>query len=264
LLLLVLAEPQEVVQARQKARNRQKLLLLVLKAAVGANSPCMANWDAKTYPCYGDANPIRNMNCAMQAAECGTGWRLPCRDDALVESMWLTECNLTGTLPSGFGAWGVTMSRLYLNENPGLVGTIPCSWANLPLSEVLNIGNTNLQGCFPSAGLDDKASGDCRYEDENGVCTLFGYGDRGDVSGVRGECLGRPLEMQLLVQSGLRVVSGMVSAGQQGRGFGCGKRVGVACGIGMVSALGLGHKGGLAGISQGYASLFLQWLIHRH
>lgn len=55
---------------------------------------------------------------------------------------------LTGTLPPDWGSGGITnVTVMYLNDNPGLTGTIPAAWSTFMGGIYLE--RTNVTGCIP-------------------------------------------------------------------------------------------------------------------
>jgi hypothetical protein len=66
--------------------------------------------------------------------------------------LYLMRNNLEGPLPASWGGLS-TLQQLLLHGNTGINGTIPCSWTGMSRLYLLGVGNTGLQGCYPSEQL---------------------------------------------------------------------------------------------------------------
>lgn len=66
-----------------------------------------------------------------------------------LESLSLSECNWSGTLPEQFGSLGSSIDNIFLNDND-LSGSIPESFGNLVMLSVLTLlGNPRMTGILP-------------------------------------------------------------------------------------------------------------------
>lgn len=171
----------------------------------GTNS-WLADWSFTTYPCPG--NRWRAVTgCSndrvqyLQLARQGLDGSLPTTWGAFpglehLTQLYLQGNALKGTLPASWG--GLTSLKfLHLHSNPGLTGTIPCSWATVgnrsipwlekpyPYLSTLALGNTSLVGCYPTQELQAAAASfDKSLSVDKSLGSKVGPSP---VSGVRGE-----------------------------------------------------------------------------
>jgi hypothetical protein len=143
--------------------DQQRRRLLEGKAALdpSGTSSCFFNWSNTTFPCQGDYIKWAGV------LEC-SNW--------MVVRLNLPSCNLTGTLPSTWGArpglealddlelggnqlggslpaaYGnlTALWNLRLNVNK-LTGTLPASWGNLAGLGTLDLASNQLQGTLPGS-----------------------------------------------------------------------------------------------------------------
>jgi hypothetical protein len=92
---------------------------------------------------------------------------------ASLTSLSLAGNGFTGTLPAtyGSGVWSTTLKQLSLEDNMGLIGTIPSAWASMKAT--IEIGKTGLGGCVPDQLLNTLVYGGQPVVKDGGSERLF-------------------------------------------------------------------------------------------
>lgn len=128
--------------ARGRFRLKQRFALLTMFFQTPNNKIIIADW--LNAPGPAECNIVQGVDCSTKSLQ-GAG-----NVDAVVD-LDLSKLNLTGTIPPDLALLSTFITRVQLDNNFFLTGTIPSSLGHFSLVAKFDVDNNQLTGTIPSS-----------------------------------------------------------------------------------------------------------------